>query len=232
MKILFIHRNFPAQFKFLATELAKNPENEIVFLTNNINTKTFSGIKKIIYKLKRSVSNNCHKYLRSYEEAVNHGQAVAEALIALKQAGYKPDIIYGHTWGQTLFVKEIYPEVPHICYFEWFYNPFGADVGFNGKPVGIDEQEKLKCRNAYILQDLVSCDYGISPTEWQKSQFPKIFHDKISVLHEGIDMEICKPNDKAEFYIKDKKLYLTKNAEILTYATRLKILHSLQIIMK
>jgi len=55
MNVLFIHRNFPAQFKFLASELAKDTNNNIVFLTNNTNIKSFGNIKKVIYKLKRKV---------------------------------------------------------------------------------------------------------------------------------------------------------------------------------
>ena len=35
MKILFLHRNFPGQFKFLAMALAKEPANEVCFVTNN-----------------------------------------------------------------------------------------------------------------------------------------------------------------------------------------------------
>ncbi len=52
MRVLFLHRNFPAQFKFLASELAKDKNNEVVFVTNNTDTRTFNGIKKYTYKLK------------------------------------------------------------------------------------------------------------------------------------------------------------------------------------
>lgn len=218
MKILFLHRNFPGQFKFLAMALAKEPANEVCFVTNNTLTKTTARINKIIYKLKRDVPKDCHKYLRFYEDAIIHGQSVAEILIQMKNQGYKPDIIYGHTWGSTLFVKDIFPDVPLICYFEWFYNAKGADVGFDGKTVDIDTRAKLRCKNSHLLLDLVNCDYGISPTKWQKSQFPKEFQHKIRVIHEGIDTEICSPDENAEFKFKEK--VFTKKDEILTYATR------------
>lgn len=218
MKILFLHRNFPGQFKFLAMALAKDPANEVCFLTNNTATKTTAKINKIIYKLKRDVPKDCHKYLRFYEDAIIHGQSAAEILIQMKNQGYKPDIIYGHTWGTTLFVKDIFPNVQLICYFEWFYNAEGADVGFDGKPVDIDTRAKLRCKNSHLLLDLVNCDYGISPTEWQKSQFPKEFQHKIRVIHEGIDTEICSPDENAEFKFKGK--VFTRKDEVLTYATR------------
>ena len=115
MKILFLHRNFPAQFKHLALELAKDKNNEVVFVTNNLETKTFGGIKKYTYKLKRKVPNNCHRYLRFYEESIIHGQSAAEVLISLQKQGFKPDVIFGHSWGASLFAKEIRPYASKSC---------------------------------------------------------------------------------------------------------------------
>lgn len=219
MNILFLHRNFPAQFRYISAELAKDPNNNVVFLTNN-NKLQLPNINKVVYKLKRSISGNCHRYLRFYEDSIIHGQAAAEAAIALKQKGFVPDVIYGHTWGPTLFMKDIFPDVPLLNYFEWFYNAEGADVGFDGKVLNEDGRAKLRCKNSHLLVDLYSCDAGISPTQWQKDQFPKEFHKKIKVLHDGVDTEFFKPDNNAKFIIKDKNLELTSNDEVVTYATR------------
>lgn len=219
MNILFLHRNFPAQFRYIAPFLANNPNNNVVFVTNN-KTVNFPNIKKVVYELKREIPEDCHRYLRFYEEAIIHGQSVAEELIKLKNQGFQPDIIYGHSWGQTLFVKDIFPEVPVLCYFEWFYNAVGGDIGFDGKTPNVDELAKLRIKNSHILIDLYSCDAGISPTKFQAKQFPKEFQHKIKVMHDGIDTDFCKPDDKAKFYVKEKNLTLTKNDEVVTYATR------------
>ncbi len=220
MKILFIHRNFPAQFKFLAIELAKDKNNEVVFVTNNTNTPTFGGIKKAVYKLKRQVPEDCHRYLRFYEESIIHGQSAAEVMISLEQQGFKPDVIFGHSWGNSMFAKEVFPDVPYIAHLEWYYNPVNSDVDFGGKVLDIDAKASLKCKNSHILQDLVSCDYGVSPTEWQKQQFPQAFRDKIKVLHEGIDTDYCRPDENVEFKVPNTDITLTRKDEILTYATR------------
>lgn len=219
MNILFLHRNFSAQFRHIAVELAKDPNNKVVFITNNDKLQ-IRGITKVVYKLKREVPKNCHRYLRFYEESIIHGQATAEAAFAVKSQGFKPDVIYGHTWGNTMFMKDIFPDVPLLCYFEWFYNPEGADVGFDGKPQNEDDKAKLRTKNSHLLMDLYSCDAGLSPTNWQKSQFPKEFHHKIKVLHDGVDTDFCVPNNDAKFLIKDKDLTLTKDDEVITYATR------------
>lgn len=219
MNILFLHRNFPAQFRHIATELAKDPHNKVVFITNNDKLQ-MQGIKKIVYKLKRKVPKNCHRYLKFYEESIIHGQAAAESALALKNSGFKPDIIYGHTWGPTMFIKDVFPEVPLLCYFEWFYNSEGADIGFNGEAQDEDKRANTRCKNSHLYIDLDICDAGISPTNWQKSQFPRKFQDDIRVLHDGVDTDFCRPDNNAKFMIKEKKLQLTKNDEVITYATR------------
>lgn len=219
MNILFLHRNFPAQFRHIAPVFASDKTNKVVFITNN-DKLNLQNITKVIYKPKREVPKDCHSYLRFYEESIIHAQATAEAALALKQQGFKPDIIYGHTWGQTMFMKDVFPDVPLLCYFEWFYNVKGGDIGFDGRIPNENGRAKLRCKNSHLLVDLYSCDAGICPTEFQKSQFPKEFDSKIKVLHDGVDTDFCKPDENASFIIKEKNLTFTKEDEVITYATR------------
>lgn len=219
MKILFLHRNFPAQFRHVAPALARDPKNEVVFITNN-KTLNLPNIKKIIYEPKREVPQDCHRYLRFPEEAIIHAQATAEAALMLREKGFIPDIIYGHTWGQTMYMKDIFPESKLLCYFEWFYNAKGGDIGFDGRNLSVDELAKLRTKNAHLLIDLYSCDEGICPTKFQYKQIPNEFKQKIKVLHDGVDTEYCIPDENAKFFIKDKNITLDRNNEILTYATR------------
>lgn len=220
MKILFSHRNFPAQFRHLLFELSKNSENEIIFLTNRKDAPDVKGVHKIVYNLKREVPKNSHRYVGVYEEAIIHGQAVAEIAIQLKHKGFTPDVIYGHPWGNTMFLKDIYPDVPFLCYFEWFYNSEGSDMGFDGKTLTYDTRAKTRCKNSQMLIDLYSCDKGISPTMWQKKQFPKEFHSKIEVLHDGVDTDYFVPNLDAVLKIPNSDIELSTKDEIVTYATR------------
>lgn len=219
MNILFLHRSFPAQFRYIALELAKNPLNMIMFITCS-ETFQVRGINKLLYKLKREVPDDCHPYLRTYEESILHGQAAADILLAMKKRNIKPDIIFGHSWGSTMFVKDIFPDVPLLCYFEWFGNAEGADIGFDGRLPNEEQRERIRCNNSPLLIDLYSCDAGISPTYWQMNQFPKEFHEKIKVLHDGVDTDLCQPDKDAKFIIKDKNLELTADDEVITYATR------------
>ena len=219
MNILFLHRNFPAQFRHVVTELAKDHSNRIVFLTNAKETPDIKRVNKFIYKTKREVPKDCHNYLRFYEGTIIHGQACAEAAISLKKQGFYPDIIYGHSWGPTMFIKDIFPDTLLICYFEWFYNSEGGDVGFSRK-INENDRARTRCLNSHLLVDLYTSDKGISPTRWQKNQFPKEFHDKINVLHDGIDINFFSPNPDAKLKIPNTDIELNTEDEVITYATR------------
>lgn len=220
MKILFSHRNFPAQFRHILIELAKDSNNEIVFITGTYNDLAIKGVKKYIYNLKRKVPENCHRYLKSYEESVNHGLSAAEIAISLKNNGFIPDVIYAHPWGNSLFFKDIYPNVPIINFCEWYYNSIGANIGFNNKTVTYDTKAMTRCKNAQLLIDLVTCDIGIAPTHWQKQQYPKEFQNKIQVIHDGIDTDYFMPDSDAILKLPQSNIKLTSNDEVVTYATR------------
>ena len=68
MKVLFLHRNFPAQFRHIAPAIGSIPGNEALFITQNDKMKA-PNVMKYIYKLKRNIPDDCHGYLRFYETA-------------------------------------------------------------------------------------------------------------------------------------------------------------------
>lgn len=215
MNILFLHRSFPSQFKFPAIALSLDPRNNVVFITNDPKTE-IPGIKKFAYEIEQKPSSN--KLTSLFETDVLHGEAAAQVAISLREQGFVPDIIIGHSWGTSLFIKDIFPNTPFICYFEWFNRTKDSFVDFDGNEPSLEEKEMIQVRNARVLLDLNSCDAALTPTHWQKQQFPKEYQDKISVIHDGIDTNLCKPDDNAKFIINDK--IFTRNDEVITYATR------------
>lgn len=220
MNILFIHRGFPGQFKYLSAVLTLDPNNKVMFLTED-EAGQINGIEKVVYKTKtdnNKIHNPCTK---NYDFAVSRALKTAEEAQKLKESGFIPDIIYGFSgWGSSMFIKDVFPDVPFICYCEWYLNPEGANIGFDGIPLNLKDKAKLKCDNAHVLTTLSSCDAGITPTQWQKSQFPKEFQEKITVIHDGVDVGLFEPNEDVKFVIKDKNLQLTKKDEVITYGTR------------
>lgn len=220
MNILFIHRSFPGQFKYLAAALTLNPNNKIMFLTEDESTQ-IQGVNKIVHKLKTDNGKVYNPYTKNYDIAVSRALKTAEEAQALKESGFIPDVIYGFSgWGSSMFIKDVFPDVPFVCYCEWYLNPEGANLGFDGIPLGLKDRAKLRCDNSHVLTTLSLCDAGIAPTQWQKDQFPKDLREKITVIHDGVDVGLFEPNENVTFAVNDKNLELTRKNEIITYGTR------------
>ena len=221
MRILFLHPNFPAQFRHLASVLGQDRQNQVVFATNRREGQ-IAGVNKILYEKSRTARPETHHYVRPLENAVLEAQGVYRVAQKLKSQGFKPDIVYGHSgWGPTLFMKDIFPQASLLCYFEWFYRAYGSDASFDpSDPINADDEARIRIKNAPILLDLVSCDRGLSPTNWQRQQFPVEFHEKIKVHHDGIDISYFKPQPEAKLVLPRINLDLSGVDEIVTYVAR------------
>jgi glycosyltransferase involved in cell wall biosynthesis len=221
MKILFLHPNFPAQFRHLALTLAQDPNHQVVFGTTRQDGK-IPGVHKVIYSPARDVHPQIHHYVRSLEGAVLQGQAMYRAALQLKNQGFVPDVVYGHSgWGPTLFIKDLFPQAQLICYFEWFYHAHGSDADFDPTdPLSPDDELRIRVKNAPILLDLCSCDRGLSPTYWQRQQFPEEFHSKIQVLHDGVNTSFFQPKPGAKLVLPSLGIDLSEMDEVVTYVAR------------
>ncbi|MEH2259736.1 glycosyltransferase family 4 protein [Nostoc sp.] len=221
MKILFLHPNFPSQFRNLATALGKDPNCQVVFGTNRREGE-IPGVFKAIYTPSREAAPQTHHYVRNLENAVITAQAVYRVAEKLKAEGFVPNIVYGHSgWGPTLFMKDVFPKAELLCYFEWFYHAHGSDADFDpNDPLNVDDECRIRVKNAPILTDLYSCDRGLSPTNWQRQQFPKEYHSKLTVIHDGIDTKYFVPKPGAKLVLPRINLDLSHVEELVTYVGR------------
>jgi len=155
------------------------------------------------------------------EEAVLSGQASAEVLIKLKRKGFNPTVVIAHPgWGESLFVKDVFPDCKLIHFCEWYYRSDGADAGFDpAYPLTIDDRARIRCKDAHHLLALDMCDIAVAPTHWQKAQFPNAYQDKIQVIHEGIDTQLAKSDPDARFVLTDGR-ELTRQNPVITYVAR------------
>ena len=194
MRILFVHCNFPAQFRHLSQHLVSDRSNEVIFLCQNKEwtANNIQGLRLSRYQLIREPKSDlCHPYLRRYETAVLQGQAAMREGLRLRQEGFEPDLIIGHSgFGNTLYLKEIWPNAKFIGYFEWFYRSQGADVGFGSdQPPSPDTSLRVHTYNSPIVMDLAQADAAICPTRWQADQFPPAMRRNLSVIFDGVDTE-------------------------------------------
>jgi len=137
-------------------------------------------------------------------------------------SGFSPDVILAHPgWGETLPLKIMFPEARLILYCEFFYSDKGRDVDFDPEfpKTGLDGHIALKLKNAATLLALNDADHGVSPTAWQRSTFPPHYQGNISVIHEGVDVDLVKPDEAATFAL-PSGARLTKSDEVVTFVVR------------
>ncbi len=224
MKYLFVHQNMPGQYKHICQRLADDTSNSVVFITKREGLE-LPNVKKVLYKPNREPAESTHRYIRDAERGVLHAQEVARKALALKAQGFVPDIIIGHPgWGETLYLKDVYPNSPLLGFFEFYYHSVGADVGFDpDSPVTLDTHCRIRTKNIVQFMGLETADAGMSPTYWQFQQYPPEFQYKISVIHDGIDTKVCSANPDASIEIKNTDGAVTtlrQGEEVVTFVVR------------
>ncbi len=221
MKILFIHPNIPGQYKHLCQLLAKDSDNTVVFISKPRQIE-IPGVHKVEYLPPRDALGTTHRYIIGAERAVIIGQEVWRVCKKLRvDEGFIPDVICAHPgWGDALYVKDIFPEARLLNFFEFFYLSKGADVGFDSEqPITTDDHARVRTKNIVNLLSLDAADWGITPTFWQHSVHPQEFQKKISVIHDGIDTTIAKPDPTAVFKLENGHEFRLGD-EVVTYIAR------------
>lgn len=221
MRILFVHQNFPGQFKHLAPALANKPEHEIVVLTISQHSG-HERLRVVAYKPARGTTPNIHPWVSDFETQTIRGEAAFRMAIKLRDEGFTPDVIIAHPgWGESLFLKDVWPKAKLGLYCEFFYHAEGYDVGFDPEFSVSDPGNacRLRLKNVNNLVHFEVADAGISPTHWQASTFPERFRKQITVIHDGIDTEAIAPNPSASLTL-NGNLVLTRQDEVITFVNR------------
>ena len=128
--------------------------------------------------------------------AMLRAEAVAKAGSSLKGLGFVPDIIIGHHgWGELLNLNDVWPNAPLLGYQEFYYNTEGFDVGFDPEfPAGEEIAARIRAKNAVNLLALSNRGHGQTPTLFQHSTYPAWARENISVLAEGVNLDVCAPD--------------------------------------
>lgn len=224
MRILFLHQNFPGQFVEVAKALRAEGRHVMFAVTDAANQRS-DLIPTVRYKfgaghvpgLKEALS-----LVRPFMTASARGDVVARALLIMKEKGFTPDLVIGHLgWGETLYVRDVWPQTRIIIHAEFFYTGEGADVGFDAEFSKEDmaaQLRLLRSRNASILLAVNDADVAVTPTRWQASRFPAHFQSKIEVLHEGIATGVATPNPAAQFTV--GRHVFKPGDEVITFVNR------------
>ncbi|MBI5107803.1 MAG: glycosyltransferase [Rhodocyclales bacterium] len=226
MRLLFLHQNFPGQFRHLAGHFAADPGNRVLAIgeASNLeaNAKVHPRIELHPYATPQPANAATHRYAQPYEAAVHRGLAVATLCEQFKSAGFVPDLVMAHPgWGDALFVRDVFPESRLIQHAEFYYHPAGSDVGFDPEfPAAADSAFRLRVKNTTQMMSMEQADMLFAPTEWQKSRLPELLQARSQVVHDGIDTTLVQPNPAARITLARAGITLSAGDEVITYVAR------------
>jgi glycosyltransferase involved in cell wall biosynthesis len=222
MKLLFIHQNVPGQYRELVQWLAAQGGHEIVFLTQRRDPPPLPGVRVVQYKTHHKAPKEAYALTRYLEDCHGAGYAVAQVCKRLEADGFRPDIVLGHVgWGELTFLKQVWPDVPLIGYFEYFYLSQGGVVGFDPEfPPNDGVEFIMHARNALNYMNIGTCDLGQTPTKWQHQTYPADMGAKIYTCHDGIRTEKLSANPDVKLSLGRVDPDLTREDEIFTYTSR------------
>ncbi|MBO6303829.1 MAG: glycosyltransferase [Selenomonadaceae bacterium] len=225
MKILFAHPNFPGQFLYLSMYMANELGHEVLFMTTETNGNVLPNVQTALYKRDewRFPKEGPQPQIKVFEESLLEGVSATRAMVELRDKyHYKPNVIVSHTgWGTTLFAKDVWPDVPIVGYFEWFYRSKESDAYYWQDEVpSMDDRLRIRMMSSHHLVNFIHTDVRFAPTKWQKAQFPKELQPSIEVVHEGVDTAFCSPVEGAKMIVPKKELDLSNVKEVITYVSR------------
>lgn len=222
MNILFVHQNFPAQYREIFRWLVAQGGHNIVFLTQRKDVAAVNGAQIISYAPHHKPADDAYAPTKYWEECVGNGLGAAFAAQKLAAAGFRPDIILGHVgWGELTFLKRVWADVPIIGFFEYNFLSQGGSVGFDPEfPASDHAAFMMHARNVVNFSNIQTVDLGQTPTFFQRDTYPVNFHDKFYVCHDGIRTDQLLPNPKAQVSLSRLGRAVSRKDEIFTYMAR------------
>jgi glycosyltransferase involved in cell wall biosynthesis len=218
---LFVHANFPGQFRGIAQHLAKGRDMRVHAIGSGTAT-AMPGINLVRYSVSASDIAASHSLARRFEIECRRAEQVIYTANLLRLNHVDPKLIFVHSgWGESIPLRELFPRARIVVYPEYFYRTRGADVGFDPEAgqLGVDGAVRVSLRNASTLLALTDADMVVTPTRWQKSLFPPEYHSKIQVIHDGIDTQRLVPAE-AQFVDRRTGHVFRTGDEVVTYVAR------------
>lgn len=225
MKILFIHQNYPGQFRHLAPALAARGDDVRALTCRVDKPAVFDGVRVNPYRVAAKPAEGGAAWAREFEERLLYGYFCAGEAQKAQKAGYSPDVIVGHPgWGETMFLKHIWPEARLGLYCELYYDP-DHPATWPARPLPDDYQPPLRSRlrlrvrnvNTRLHDDIM--DAGICPTRFQLESYPHEMRERITLQHDGVDTDFSCSDPDVHFALPDGR-ELTRADEVITYVAR------------
>ena len=176
--VLFVHNNFPGQFRDLAgTLIARGVPCCAV---GQGHSPGLEGVRLVRYNLPRGTGQDVFPLAVRAEADLIRGRTAYDAALHLKTEGWDPAVIVGHPgWGEMVFMAEMFPDARQVAFAEFFYHARGYDVDFDSEfvPPGPDYLFRTKAKNAVMALSYGDADAIVAPTRFQADTLPRAFRD-------------------------------------------------------
>lgn len=221
MNVLFIHQNFPGQFRYLAPALAAAGHRVDALAMHR--RPPPPGVTQHVYGVRRQPGQDVHPLLREAEAKVLRGEACAAAMLHLARSGYRADLVIANPgWGEALFAKDVFPQAKMVSLLEFFHGAPGGDFGFDpefGQPT-LEARMKHRLKNMALVESLLAMDQGVAPTAWQASRMPAEYRNRVEVIFDGIDTDHVRPDPEARFVHEQVPVPLVAGDPVITFVNR------------
>ncbi|HEX3366953.1 glycosyltransferase [Phenylobacterium sp.] len=216
--VLFIHNNFPGQFRNLATALVARGVRCAAI--GSATSPGVQGVRIGRYALDRGSTPGVFPYAVRAEADLIRGANALRIARALKDEGFEPEAIVGHPgWGEMVFLDEVWPNARQVMFSEFFYRAHGLDVDFDTEFHTTTEDVLLTAhaKSAVMALSLASATAIVSPTPFQASALPAVFRPLVRIIHEGVDIEAIRPGPPEPLVLPDGRTILP-GTPVITYA--------------
>ncbi|WP_430418160.1 glycosyltransferase [Phenylobacterium sp.] len=205
--VLFVHNNFPAQFRDLAAGLVARGAPCCAIAQDHAGV--MGAVRTARYTLPRGSTPGIYPLAVRAEADLLRGRSAYEAARALQNDGWDPEVIVGHPgWGEMTFLREVFPNAKQVAFAEFYYRGRGLDVGFDTEffPFEPESVFKAEAKNAVMALAYAEADAIVSPTEFQAAALPAAFRDRVRVIHEGVDVDAIRPAPAESFALDDGRV--------------------------
>jgi glycosyltransferase involved in cell wall biosynthesis len=205
--VLFVHNNFPAQFRDLAQSLVAL--GVPVCALGQDHSAVLPGVRTARYSLPRGSTPGIYPLAVRAEADLIRARSAHDAAVALRNDGWDPEVIVGHAgWGEMTYLREVFPQARQVVFAEFWYRGRGLDVGFDTEFFGVEPESvfRAEAKNAVMGMAYAEADAIVAPTEFQASALPRRFREAARVIHEGVDTDAIRPDPPEPFALDDGRV--------------------------
>ena len=216
--VLFVHNNFPAQFADLGRTLVERGVRCAAI--GGALAPGLPGMALGRYALQKGTTPGIFPLAVRAEADLIRGTSALRLARRMRDEGFDPAVIVGHPgWGETVFLKQVFPNARQVVFAEFYYHGQGLDVGFDPEffPPTEDGALRAEAKNAVMSMAYAQADAIVAPTEFQAATLPAVFRRLVRVIHEGVDVEAIRPGPAEPFALPDGRV-IPPGTPVVTYA--------------